>query len=46
MPVNLAHLAHYLSQHLVRICGPVELSLSSKFSSSVESSETAVLPNL
>ena len=44
MPVNLAHLAHHLSQHLAVICGPVDLSLSSKLISPVESTETAVLP--
>ena len=43
MPVNLAHLAHYLSQHLAIICGPVDLSISSKLSSPVESSKPAVI---
>ena len=43
MPVNLAHLAHYLSQHFAVFCCPVELSLSIKFSSHVELSETAVI---
>ena len=42
MPVNLAHLAHYLSQHFAVFCCPVELSLSIKLSSPVELSETAV----
>ena len=45
MPVYLALLAHYLSQHLAIICGPVDLSISSKFSSPVESSEPAVKDN-
>ena len=43
MPVNLAHLAHYLSQHFAVFCCPVELSVSIKLSSAVELSETAVL---
>ena len=42
MPVILAHLAHYLSQHFAVFCCPVELSLSIKLSSPGGLSETAV----
>ena len=42
MAVILVHLAHSLSSYLTIICGPVNLSLTRKWSSPVESSEISV----